>query len=323
MKLHLALFCLCTIISHSAFGAETETVNEPELYSTEIDPEVGDYFVYTYRKYRAQTGKPAERGEGPVRIEIQEVNDQGVEFTYRQIVEIPMGLEGTPMAEVLQASDYTLRLHADPAWELIEIVNFDEIHKKLIRIAELSSEVASVGLTPEEKERTKAAMVSMFQDRQIAYSIAYKQVGLFFLGAGWTGYEGQERTIESELPNPLGGPPLPALIGISLHQDEDLGTTQLDYTQRFDPELVSDALKSIVTRMTQRMGIEDPELEWDPEDLYMLDKAVYIVDLRTQFLSTVEFKRNIRMNGLGKFSGEHKEEYSWTLIEHGVIDNEP
>ena len=326
MKNLLLIICTVGLFLSSAHGSELERSvhdEEPKLISTEIHPEAGDYFVYTYQKLKAQSGKPIEKGSGPVRIEIQEVNDQGTTFSYHQILDIPKGQEKTLVGDLLRAGEYTLVVHADPSWERIEIVNFDEIHPRLIRVAELTAEMASVGESVANKKKIHDGIIGMFRDPQFAYSIAHKPVGLFFLGSGWSGYEGQERVIETELPNPLGGPALPALIRITLESIEAKGQTRLLYTQEFDPERVSDVMISIMSSMTQRLGVDNPELEWDPEGLNLLDEAIYIIDEKIGFLSSVVFKRTIEMNVPNQQSGERVEEYSWTLIEHGMLNDAP
>ena len=291
------------------------------MLSTLVQPEAGEYFIYTYRKTKYQTGKPGADESSRVRIDVLDADESGTTLQWHVLLDMPPEEDQSAIARLIRESDMKLKVRVDPTWEQVVIPDFDPVHEHLLRITDLTGEVKAPSMPAETREQTQAAIRGMFEDRDFAYAALLKPVSLFLFPMGWEGAEGETRVIESELANPLQGPPLPAVLEVTLLRGDEPGQTQWVYNQRFAKEKASAFVMSVMDEMVSRLGVEGVNEDSSDWELDIRDSATGVVDAELGFIERMKFERFFAMTVDGEQQGNRVETWSWILDEHGVVSS--
>lgn len=329
-KLHwlVSIFCVMILVSCSSEHevpdlateeAVVENAIEPRTLSTEIHPQAGEYFVYSYRKAKSQTGKASTDETTSVRIDILNVDESGITLQWHLLLEMPSDGDNSLNAQLIRASDVRMDVHIDPNWEEIEILNFEKVHEQTLRTMDIYAEIMAPTLPEDSREQTQAAIREMFEDRDFAYSVILKPVSLFLFPIGWEGIENQTRVMDSELPNPFNGPSLPSILEVTLAQGKRVTETEWIYSQRFASEQMSEYVVGFMNEMVTRLGIENTKADSSSWELDIQDKATAVIDSDLGFIQSMEFKRYFGMAIDGESQGNRVETWSWDLEEHGEV----
>lgn len=317
------LVCLLAAPSVLADDPPVAAEVDPKRLSTEPELLVGQYFVYTYTKTKTQTGRPQEVGTTEVRLEVLGNDEDSWHVSWHQVVPQPDEADQSVMARLSRAGDMTLQLRVHKDFGGIDVANFEEIHPRLVHIAELTFELVEDRTPPDQREQTRQAVVGMFEDPAFALATVVKPVQLFFLPAGWEGVAGNTRVTETELANPFNGPALPATLTVLLRQIEDNpGFIKLDYTQSFAPERVEGLVKEFMQSLGRQFGLahldEVPAFEMD-----LRDRAIAEFEVEQSIFHRIEFHRSITMEIPDQPKTQRLESWIWLLTASGVKQSLP
>ncbi|MCC5821919.1 MAG: hypothetical protein LAT64_01375 [Phycisphaerales bacterium] len=317
----LLLVCCWCVTPVSA--AEPTAEIDPKRLSTAPALQVGQYFVYSYTKSSVQTGRPQEVGTTDIRIEVVDADEDDWYLSWHQSVPAPDGDDQSLLARLSRAGDMTLQLRVDRDFDQVELVNFQEIHPRLIQIAELTFELVGGSTPPEQREQVRGAMVSMFENPDFALAAVMNPVDLFFLPAGWHEIAGRARVGDVELQSPFGGAPLPATLTVVLEEVEDEpGVVRLEYLQAFEPGRVDGMVKDLMQSFAAQFGLEHLE-EDAPFSIDVRDRAVADFEVERGVFRRIEFRRSSALELPGQPKGERLETWTWLLTAAGNKEDLP
>lgn len=302
-------------------STDTEQSDDQRVQlTTSIYPAQGAYFVYSYRKIKAQSGKATDE-LSHLRIDVLESDESGMTLRWYLILEQPDPSDESLESQLIRVADMPIRLHIDPAWEEITILDFDAVHAKLLKTTDLYGQLIEPTMDAEQHAKTVALMRQMIEDRDYAYSVELKPISLFFFALGWNGFENEAREMDSELPNPFGGPTLPATLEVTLTQGINDSEIAWDYTHQFDKEKLTPVLTQMMEEMISKLGV--PKIEGlSAFDIDIRDNANSILDKQIGFVKQMKFTRLFHITDKTNELGYREETWDWRLIEHGVVMNE-
>jgi len=139
-----------------------------------------------------------------------------------------------------------------------------------------------------------AQVRALFSSRESVERYLLREVQLFFMLYGWRLDPGEKTSYEDQLPNPLGGPALPATATIEL-ASADRQRATLRYTLDFDRDKAGRLLADSLAALAARSGIAASGVEAVAKSLQVRDTAELTFDLQARWPARLVHERNIRI----------------------------
>ncbi len=175
----------------------------------------------------------------------------------------------------------------------LEVINGEEIKQHCDKIIQ---GILDLSTSAEEREKMKAAFGKLITPETMAMTASEDLSYLLFpFGVEYT--LGKNESGKTELPNPLGGEPIPAVIEVEMTGlDTTLAKATFHASQRVDPANLS----ASVTRMVETMGgtlsgKEKKEFEKVVRDMRVSDVFDFEVDLGGAWVREGKCVRTVSM----------------------------
>jgi hypothetical protein len=131
----------------------------------------------------------------------------------------------------------------------IELLNWEEVRDSYIRMMELS--------LPKKMDSTAAAILqsskNLFHSKEMVESALIQEIQLFQIPYGYK-FSIVEATAKTEIPNPFGGDPFPAVQTFKL---TELDPKKDEFTLAFDMRIDKGNLKGMIDSLVKKMNIKE------------------------------------------------------------------
>ncbi len=262
--------------------------------------EAGDTKSYTLQ--RTKSGH--RNGSTTVRIDLKVLTGTDTSYTiecmYRDM-KVLAGMPDDPKAarateKVLKAVDgMRVVVSTSETGIFEEVLNVDEIQRHVDKILKSVADMAS---NVQEREEMMAAFSKVITSEALAVAAA-EDIGylLFPFGVEYT--LGQLESGATDLPNPLGGDPIPAVIEMTMTKlDPATEQVSIHVDQRIDPSGMTRSFELTMERMGKSMTSEErAELEKLFKEMTVTDVVDLDVHLQGAWVRRARCTRFIRVAG--------------------------
>ncbi|HVF65844.1 MAG TPA: hypothetical protein VNE58_17810 [Casimicrobiaceae bacterium] len=256
---------------------------------------VGDEVRYERVKMRSDSNaaKPAS-GRTHIAIKVIEANASGflVAWRYGRSASdspSPAAAEAIEqMQQMIEGLEYVLELK--PSGELSALRNWQEVRDKALALVDKVMPPAASATHKHAVAQTKA----LFATREGVQNVLLREVQLFFMLYGWQLDVGESKSHDELLPNPLGGPPLPAIATVRVTSlDGDMA--MLRYTLAFDRAKAGKIIADSLAAVAKRMGKPTDDLAKVASSLEVNDEAELAFDVKSRWPQKLTHERVSRI----------------------------
>lgn len=295
---------LLTIIIIAVLNFVTGAIIDSNSYSDDKNQDTsavitprwvkGDIKTLTVKKSRERTVKGKEsKGGSTSEVELQIIDDNAgytLEWTYKKAgTSDKEGSLGKRLAQLVEGLKVIYKI--DASGEFQDIVNTEEILDYLDESIDMMEKI----LGGDDAAVKACDMVKdMFSTKEKIEEMLIKEIrvyhGIYTYGKEFTLNEPQ--TMETELPNPLGGESFPAKVNIemtSLKPDENY--CKIIAEQEIDKEKATEIIYKWLENMSRQLGKPMPEDGKIPL-ITINDSMEYEVDLKSGWITRAYFKRD-------------------------------
>jgi hypothetical protein len=291
---------------------ETERLDREDKAGTHEATRSADITEISVSQAREDGFRQRWRSEGAT-FEVLE-GDKTMEAPMRDAMQ---AFAGMPLEVELDAAGQYTRLHDVEALA----ARFREAMGPVVH-AGIDAQLATLDAPVQEKARTEAlAQVDAMLDRMAAPAMVEAMLSrVLQTYNGFVGVDlepGQWYELETELPNPLGGPAFPAKLQVMLTPSNDeADDVWLEWNQRIDPVKGAAAIWALAEKL---VGQEIPaEARKDlPKEVDFHDEGVFLFRRSTGVIEMFETVRTVKLADTAKVerqrmrltSGDHVHEW--------------
>lgn len=196
------------------------------------------------------------------------------------------------LQNLLENVEYVIEL--DRSGEMKSLRNWEKVRDRVL--AAVDKMPAQSKTTGTAQSQVVAQIKQLFSSKENVERYLLREVQLFFMFYGRRLDPGEQSTYADYLPNPLGGPPLPAQATVKL-ESADKSKATLRYTLAFDRDksgkLLVDALAALATRMGKPLPAS--EAEAIKTSLDIKDEAELVFDLASRWPTRLAHERTIKL----------------------------
>jgi hypothetical protein len=252
-----------------------------------------------YERLTTRTAASSTTARTPITVRVVEVRPDGyvVSWRYGRTELAPPVSETTEPIEGLKAlmenTELMIELNSRGAFGSLR--NWEQVRDTALAIVEQLPMPANM---PEvARKELSSARSRLFSTKEGVESVLLSEVQLFFLFYGRRLDSGQERKYD-QVPNPMGGAPLPATAMYKL-ESADTNTATLRYELELDREKAGKALADSFVALAARAGkpMQPAEVDAIVSSLNINDIAVLVFDLATRWPVSLTYGRRMKMQG--------------------------
>jgi len=270
-------------------------------------PRAGAIMRFELRKEqeRQMPNQPPQRTSSllHVTLEVLESGAQGMVVRWSHARPVQAGAEEAPAAPVSDADviwelvkEIRYELGFDAAGNFVELRNYDEVQPLVDRMLEQLGAIMARRGNAEAAQQATAMVQRLFSSRANLESVLLREPRLFFLPLGKSFSPDAPQKYEAQLPNPFGGPGLPAHGILRLDWvDHNKQLAAFTMEQTLDPGSVRIVLESLFERMPPERRPKDLDMSQIKVEIGDLGK--YTVNLDTSFPERMDFARTTRVPG--------------------------
>jgi hypothetical protein len=252
-----------------------------------------------YERLTVRTAASSTTARTPITVRVVEARPDGyvVSWRYGRTELAPPVSETTDPIEALKAlmenTELMIELNSRGAFGSLR--NWEQVRDTALAIVDKLPMPANM---PEaEGKELLSARSRLFSTKEAVEGVLLSEVQLFFLFYGRRLDSGQERKYD-QVPNPMGGAPLPATAMYKL-ESADTNTATLRYELELDREKAAKALVDSFVALASRAGKPMPPAEVDAvvSSLNINDVGVLVFDLATRWPVSLTYGRRMKMLG--------------------------
>ncbi|MCO5206216.1 MAG: hypothetical protein M9928_14370 [Anaerolineae bacterium] len=192
--------------------------------------------------------------------------------------------------------------------DVVAVRNWEEIARLMQQSLEMvAGMLRDAGLSEAEIAEMEALISPMFASQEQVEAFAMESIQLYHLAYGWSPLEqGSPIIYDSQLPNPFGGEPFPALGELALiNGDFGEGVVLLHWKQSVDPQFVRQIMMQTLVDMAMWMG-NDPPTESDlPDPFVVEDYAEIVFDVESSWNRSLYYVRKIEVGTSLRTDSKH------------------
>jgi hypothetical protein len=219
-------------------------------------------------------------------IELPSSGDLEANERARQIAELTVGLTFE-----IEVSDFAT---------MEGIRNFDEVAPAIEASVQVVLETVRQDSDPEEFAAFEAAfgqILSAYATEEGVLTSGVPHMSFFLMPFGWDIETAALYEVDNELPNPLGGPAIPALAYIEVNDsDEAEGEIIFTWTQELSGPEAEAALLETMRALIAQLGGDEPTLE-DIRGITRQDDGEFVIDTTTWTLLNLSFTQASNIQG--------------------------
>lgn len=243
-----------------------------------------------------------------VELEVLEADEDGYVLAWTERIrkfEAP-GPGGDVARRLAKLFDnYRLLLRVD-RWSAIEgVENLDDVQQRTSKMIDLlREEMLNQGLAARDVDSILTAVRQAYTDEGQLVELITRAPSILFLPLGIDKLvPGKAVEYDDELPSPFGTEPLPTTGRFEITRvDARAQTATIAWSQTFDPEEATAAIRQGVERLAQRLGQSPGEAKLN--DVFEIrDSAECEVDMKTGWPTSVEQMRFMRLGNITQRDG--------------------
>jgi hypothetical protein len=279
-----------------AVGAQAQVVSVEPGQQWKVDDET------RYERLTTRTDSAASRpttARTPITVRVMEARPDGyvVAWQYGPIDLSPPVSGATDPVEALKAlmANVELVIEVNDKGQFGSLRNWQQVRDAALPLVDKMPLPANM---PAAAQKEQSAMRSrVFSTKEGIENVLLGEVKLFFLFYGRR-LAPDAAAKYDQIPNPLGGVPLPANLTIKLER-ADAQTATLRYTLALDPERSGKVIVETFSAMFSGMGksVSPAEVDAVASSLNIGDTAVLVFDLATRWPQTLTYERRMEMMG--------------------------
>jgi hypothetical protein len=198
------------------------------------------------------------------------------------------------MADVVRGWKALIDLDAEAS--VTGLRNWRELQARGMKtLAMLTEDPKSLGIEPAAMNQVRAQVEALFASRVEVEQLFLRDMGVFFLPLGRS-YP-RHRTVEydDEVPNPLGGEPLPSRGKLRLTSyDEKTGRAAVRWTQTIDSEAAMRIILKTMRTLGEKVGQPIPDakkVESILKTVDVEDRCEFVIDARDGWVEDLNHTR--------------------------------
>lgn len=238
-----------------------------------------------YQRTRTRIDSRADKpvtARTPVTIKVIEARPTGYVISWRygrteSAVASDAGEVAEKLLQKVDGFEYIVEL--DRSGEFKALRNWQEVRDKTLA---LFDQLLPASTASPAEQSAVAQIRNLFTTREGVSNFLLREVQLFFMLYGWRFEQGESETYDEQLPNPLGGPPLPAKATITAKK-VDQQAAVLHYTLEFDRDKAGKILADSLAALAKRMNKPTDELATIATSLEVNDEAELSFDVRSRW----------------------------------------
>jgi hypothetical protein len=261
----------CVLVASLAVSSLAETT--PDVLQLILQN--GDRIAFETIKSRTQTGGSKDvavkvhwRGT----LEVIDTTEEALVFAWMR--DEPRLWKNQPIPAAMQdmadlASKARIELVVSRDGQVVDIRNFEEVMKLLDESAAVTRKLMiAAGRDEATVDRVLAAIKPLFGNREAATAMLSQDIAGYFLAYGWEVEPEGTIDSESQVPNPLGGEPIPSTFSLKVN---DYGPTDGAIKAEWTDTIDSEGAKSMIRQIMRKLApdkADDMDKEFDAADVF-------------------------------------------------------
>ncbi len=264
----------------------------------------GEKLEYSLVKTRRklEDGKETLRAKSTCSVNVEVVKADGdeylVDWTFGETrIEDP-DQAANPMVKAIMniAKGLKIQLELDADANMLGVKNWRELQGKSQEvIAAITNELKKADMDETVIQGIEQIVTPMFSTKEQIEMMCTNEVQTFFFPVGLRNMRTSPMEYHDQLPNPLGGEPLPSIAKIALKKyNPNSDTVLLHWKQEIDPVLAKKIMEKTLKNMSGSLGQTMPvDIDFGP--LLVSDKAECLVSCSTGWPQWIKHSRTTKV----------------------------